>query len=405
MSDDVPDPDDLRDRLADLAERLDDAEAEAEYQAIDEELDALESDLEALEEAVEEDDDEAAEPVEEITDELDELAETLEAERGPYAEDVTGVLEGVAATVESEQWTEDGSTAVLEAVRSFLDEAALPAERDAPDEVEGVAAAIEAVVDDVEEAAFDPDDDADTIETLLTAAQTLEAAVEDAETWDDLSVREQLDARGFYDVLEHRKDYPPEWSALKAHEQAGNVDMILLAYDLLDSEFMEENCLEAFKRLGSSAALDAMMQQAQRRDRDAIEVLGRIGDDEPVDMLIEYIEEGPARPLELTILRSLGMIGSPEATQAVADRLAADDPLVRSTAARALGMIGDPRAVEPLTDVLESDDAGNARASAAWALNAIGTEPALEAASGFADDREYLVEVQAERARSALEAA
>lgn len=404
MSEDAPDPDDLRERLADLTDRLDAAEAEADYRAIDEELDAVEADLTALEEAVDEDDEEALEPVEELGDELEEVAETLEEMRGPYAEDVRAVLEAVSETVDAEEWTEDGESAVIEAVKRFVVVEGLPESPDPPEGIEEVGPRLQAIGESIGAADLDPDDDAETIETLLEAAESLRDAVDAAETWDDLSVRERLDAHGFYDVLDHRKDYPPEWSALKAHEKAGNAEMILLAYDLLDSEFMEEHCLEAFKRLGSPEALDAMVQQAQRRDRDAIEVLGRIGDEEPVDMLVEYLGEGPARPLELTILRSLGMIGSPAATQAVADRLVADDPLVRSTAARALGMIGDTRAIAPLAEALDDDEAGNVRASAAWALNAIGTHEALEAASGYADDREYLVEVQAERAREALEA-
>ncbi|MFP4590065.1 MAG: HEAT repeat domain-containing protein [Halobacteriales archaeon] len=406
MSDDAPDPDDLRERLDALAERLEEAEVEDDYQAVEDDLTDLEADVEAMEAALDEDaDDEDREPVEAIVEEVDDLAETLEAERGPYAEDVVEVLEAVAEAIAGEEWTDDGEATVLAAVGDAIDDAAVEVDADAPEDVGGAEATVGALAEAVAEAGLDPDEDAEAIASLLETAEALADAIDGAETWDDLSVREKLEVGGFYDVLDHRKDYPPEWAAIKAHEQAGNIEMILLAYDLLDSEFMTEHCLEAFKRLGSPAALDAMMQQAQRRDRDAIEVLGRIGDDEPVEMLVGFIEEGPARPLELTILRALGMIGSLEATQTVANRLLAEDPLVRSTAARALGMIGDPRAVDPLASVLEDDEAGNVRASAAWALNAIGTEAALEAAGAHAEDRAYLVEVQARRARDALEAA
>lgn len=399
MSEDTPDPDDLRERLEALSERLDAAEAEAEYQAIDEEIAGLEADVTALEEAADDED----ETAEELVEAVDELAETLETERGPYAEDVTDVLEACATTIESTEWTDRGRQTVGQSVAAFLEEDIdlLPS----PDDTEGVdaaAAAVREAADAVASAELDPDDDAETIEALLDAATALEETLDGAETWDDLSVREKLEASGFYDVLDHRKDYPPEWSALKAHEQAGNVDMILLAMDMLDSDFMQEHVLESLKRLGPEEALDAMLQLAQRRDRDAIEVLGRIGDDEPVEMLCEYLEEGTNRPLELTILQSLGRIGSEEATQTVADRLVADDPLVRSTAARTLGMIGDTRAIDPLSDVLAEDEAGTVRASAAWALTEIGTVEALEAASAFADDREYLVEVQAGRAATIL---
>lgn len=393
MSEETPDPDDLRERLEALAERLDDADTEAAYEEIEADIDELEAAVDDLE-----DDEE----IEALEDEVTELADTLEEERGPYTADVVAELESAVSTLESEEWTDDGVDAVTAAVATF-------AELDVVDEVEvaDVDAAVDALrdaIDAIEGADYDPDADAEAIQSALEAAEQLTAALEAAETWDDLSVRERLEAHGFYDVLDHRKDYPPEWSAVKAYEAEGNAEMILLALDLLDSDFMEENCIESLKRLGSPAALEPMIERANRRDRDAIEVLGRIGDDEPVDMLIEFIEEGTNRPLELTILLSLGRIGSEEATQTIANRLVAEDPLVRSTAARALGMIGDTRAIEPLADRLAEDEAGNVRGSAAWALNQIGTEAALEAASEYADDREYLVEAQATRAAQTLEA-
>lgn len=398
MSEDTPDPEDLRERLEALAARLDEAEAEADYAAVEDDLAALEAAVTAFEEAA--DDEEVAE---EIVGEVDALAEELEAARGPYVADVTAVLEGCATTVESAEWTDRGLETVEASVAAFVDEdlAGWP-DHEVADGPAGAAAAIRATAASLESAGFDPDDDAEAIQAALEAAEALAETVDGAETWDDLTVREKLEAAGFYDVLQHRKDYPPEWSALKAHEQAGNVEMILLALDLLDSDFMTENAMESLKRLGPTAALDDMLQLAKRRDRDAIEVLGRIGDDEPVEMLCGFLEEGTNRPLELTIIRALGRIGSPDASQTLADRLVAEDPLVRSTAARALGMVGDTRAIEPLADVLADDDAGNVRASAAWALNEIGTEAALDVASGYAGDREYLVEVQADRAAAAL---
>lgn len=398
MSDDTPDPEELRSRLEALAERLDEASEEAEYEAIETDLEELEADVSTLEDEVDEEDDD----VEELVDEVDDLATTLEAERGPYAEDVTDVLEDCVDTIEGEQWTERGTATVLESVEAFLGEDIDVFPGGDFDDLDGAVEAVRTVIESVSDAGLDPDDDAETIADALAAAEALEETLEAAETWDDLSIREQLEERGFYDILDHRKDYPPEWSALKAHEAAGNVEMILLAMDRLDSDYMQEHALESLKRLGSPAALEEMIQLAQRRDRDAIEVLGRIGDDEPVEILCEYIDDGANRPLELTILRALGRIGSPDATQTVADRLVAEDPLVRSTAARSLGMIGDTRAVEPLADVLAEDEAGNVRASAAWALGTIGTENALEIASEYDGDQTYLVEVQATRARERL---
>lgn len=400
MTEDTPDPDDLRERLDALGERLDAAAVEADYVDIEDEIETLEADVTALEEATDDED----ELVEELADEVQDLAATLEEERGPYADDVTDILEGCIATIEGEEWTDVGRETVIESVQAFLEEEidVLP-DAAVGGDLGGASEAITAAIAVIDEASLDPDEDAGTIEALLEAAEALEATLEQAETWDDLSVREKLEVSGFYDILDHRKDYPPEWSAIKAHEQAGNVEMILLAIDLLDSEFIQENAMESLKRLGHPGSLDAVLELAERRDRDAIEVLGRIGDDEPVEMLCEFVEDGTNLPLELTILRSLGRIGSPEATQLLANRLVTDDPLIRSTAARALGMVGDTRAIEPLANVLAEDDSGNVRGSAAWALNEIGTEAALEVASRYADDREYLVEVQAGRAQTALD--
>ena len=402
MTENAPDPDDLRERLAALTERLDAAELEEEYIEIDEELSAIETTLDELEEAL--DDDEEDEALDELTAELADLESTLEDERGPYAEDIIEMLESVSATVVDEDWTENGQTAVLEAVGAFAETEGDAFDGvDQPDDLEGAGDVIDTVSESLADADLHPDEDAEAIATALEAAQSLSDAVDAAETWSDLTVREKLEARGFYDILQHRKDYPPEWSALKAHEQEGNVEMILLAHELLDSAFMKEHCIEALKRLGPSEALEPMMQLAQRRRPEAIDVLGRIGDDEPVEMLIGFVEEGPNRPLELVLLQTLGRIGSEDATQTVANRLLADDPLVRSVAARSLGMIGDTRAIDPLSNALAEDDADNVRGSAAWALNEIGTEDALEAiVEQGSDDRAYLVEAQVTRARATL---
>ena len=117
------------------------------------------------------------------------------------------------------------------------------------------------------------------------------------------------------------------------------------------------------------------------------------------------LDDGGDVELEQTSLRALGAIGSEESTEPVAQRLAADDPTIRSSAARALGMIGDTRAIDPLGDVLADDDDDSVRASAAWALNQIGTERAREAAAAYADDAAYIVQVEAQKAQAATESA
>jgi len=270
-----------------------------------------------------------------------------------------------------------------------------------------LAAELEHVAEIIADTDLDPDEDAETIATLLSGVEELSDALEDAEEWDDLTVRKKLDAQGFYDVLtpKNKKDYPVEWGAVKLYEKAymdGDEDavgMILLALEKFESDFMEENVLDSLERIAPPEAFDEMHQRAQKRNQHPVRILGRIGDERAVDTLVEFVDGGDIA-LRKTTLRALGAIGSEEATQPIANQLVDDNPEVRSTAARALGLVGDTRAIDPLADVLAEDDADEVRASAAWALNQIGTERALEVAAEYADDRSYIVQVEAEKAAS-----
>lgn len=393
------DVDALRERLSAIETQLDEAETEDDLDEVEAEIQSLESDLEAAD-LPEPDDEDEEPPAEEIEAEKGDLEDRLEEQRGPYAADVVDEIETAIDEIEESEWTDDGAAELATAVDEFLEAAGADLDESftaAGEESEDLAAALETVRDAIEDAGLDPDDDAETITSLLEDAEELNAAIEDAETWDDLSVREQLDATGYYDVLDHRKDYPPEWGALKVHEKRGNVDMILLALDKLDSDFMEEHCLEALARMGPEEAVEPMLQRAQKRDQDAIEILGKIGDDEPIDTLVEYIEGDSNPGLQKVTLKALGEIGSDAVTQDVADKLVSDNDAIRSRAARALGMIGDTRAIDPLADALEDDDSDTVRASAAWALNQIGTEAALDVVTEYRNDRHYLVQTEAEK--------
>jgi HEAT repeat protein len=257
---------------------------------------------------------------------------------------------------------------------------------------------MEAAAETVTDAGLDADEDAEAIAALLEAADELEGDVEAATAWSDLSVREQLDAHGYYDVLDHRKDFPPEWGALKVWEKRDRADMVLLALEKFESDFMEEHCLEALERMAPEAALDEMVDMAQKRNRDAIRILGKIASEEPVEGLLNYVGDDNDPLLRTATLKALGEIGSEEATQGVAGALAADEPEVRSRAARSLGLIGDTRAIDPLADLLAEDDDDQVRASAAWALNQIGTERARDVVADYDDDRAYVVQTEAEKA-------
>ncbi|WP_435348979.1 HEAT repeat domain-containing protein [Haloarchaeobius sp. HRN-SO-5] len=388
--------DSLEERLDAIAEELDAAETEADLDAVEADLDAVEADLEAATFPEPEDEDEA-DPAEELESRLSDLRDELEAQRGPYAEDVVANVEEAKSTVEDTRWTEQGEGEVLDAVEAFLAHDRLDVDGSVSD-VDDVGDRLDDAAASVEAMNLDPDEDETAITDLLEASEALLQGIEDAQAWDDLSVREMLAHHGFYDVVDHRKDFPPEWNAIKAFERDMNAEKILVGLEHFESDFMESHCLDALERLGAEEALEPMTQRAQRRDKPAIRVLGKIGSEEPVDTLVEYVDADSDPALQKVTFRALGEIGSEEATQPIANKLAAEDAMTRSRAARALGLLGDTRAIEPLSDVLSDDEDDTVRASAAWALNQIGTDRALEALVDYTEDRSFLVQDEAQKA-------
>ena len=405
--------------VAEFESRLDDAEAslaaastEAGLDGVENTLDDIEADLEDadLPEPDEDDeDDEAEDPRADLEERLSDLRSDLEAKRGPYDEDVVALLEEAAGTLRESEWTDDGADEAVAAVDGFLESVAEEVDVDAsgesgPDDPEAGADAVESVADAIGNAGLDADDDAETIASLLEIAETLQDDLEAAEVWSDLSVREQLAAEGFYDVLssDNRKDFPPEWNAIKVFAKQGDVEPILLALDKLgDSDFMEEYVFEQLIWLGRDAApaFEEMHQRSQKRNKDPIRILGKIANDEACETLHDFIDGDGDVQLQKVTLRALGEIGSEDSTQPVAQRLDAESASVRSAAARSLGLIGDTRAIAPLSDVLGDDEeADEVRASAAWALRQIGTADALDAAAEYADDQSYIVQAEAEKA-------
>jgi len=398
--------DTLDERLNQADEDLDAAETEADLDAVEADLDSLEEDIEAAdlpEPDEDEDDEDAEDPRAEFEDRLADLRDRLEDQRGPYAEDVTASVEETGSTIADTRWTEDGLPDVVDAVETFLatvgDELGESFAAEGED-ADALAAALDEAAEAIESADLDPDEDTETIEALLEATEELTDDVEAAEEWDDLTVRQQLDAQGFYDVLEseNRKDFPPEWNAIKVYEKLGEPEPILLGLETFDSDFMEENILDTLIRMAPEEAFDAIHQRAQKRNKKPVQILGKIGDDRACETLHDFIDGDGDPALQKITLRALGEIGSEESTQPVANRLDADNYEVRSAAARALGLLGDTRAIEPLADVLEDDEADEVRASAAWALNQIGTERALEVLTEYTDDRAYIVQAEAGKA-------
>ncbi|QUO48448.1 HEAT repeat domain-containing protein [Halorubrum ruber] len=431
----------LNEYLDEIAERLEAAETEADLDDVEALLDDAETGIEGADlPEPDEDDEDADDPRGDLEDRVAELRDGVEEARGPYGEDVIDAIEAASGTVADTEWTEDGHEDVAAAVASFVDEAADAideAAADAIDEadedpeallgeaaddeetaaagpipVDQLTAALDAVAAAVAEAGFDADEDADAIAALLEATDDLEAGLDDAEEWDDLETHEQLRAQGYYDVLGHYKDFPVEWAALKEHEAQGNVDMILLALDSLQSEFMERHCLEAFERMGKRGKTEDSVQEilgrAEKRDQPAIRILGKMAAAKATDTLVEYVGEDSNPQLQKTVFKALGEIGAPEAVQPLANQLDPDgdtDELVRPHAARALGLIGDARAVDPLADALEDDPSDDVRAAAGWALRQIGTREALEAVAEYADEHSFVVSTEGEKAERALDEA
>ncbi|WP_137289982.1 HEAT repeat domain-containing protein [Natronorubrum halophilum] len=407
--------------VEDLETDLEAAETEDDLDVVEAEIDSFREEFEEIEipdpPEPEDDDDEDDKDEEEITPEeelqeryddiesdVSDLESDLEDQRGPYGADVVDAINGASGSITNARWTEEGNAELIEAVDDFLDDVndLLGSAVTLTNEGEGVPEQLEGTLDEaagaVQAAELDADDDAETIAGLLDATDDLESDIDDATEWTDLKIREQLRREGYYDVLDHVKDYPPEWHALKVHEKRGNVEMILLALETFGSDFMEEHCMEALERMGPEEAIEPMVQKANRRDTAAMAILGKIGveDDEVVETLLDYVDSNPT--LQQPAFRALGEIGAEEAVQPIANQLVDDNPDVRSWAARALGLIGDTRAIEPLADVLEDDDEDRVRASAAWALNRIGTRDALEIVADYGDDRAYLVQAEAEKA-------
>jgi HEAT repeat protein len=396
-------------RLDDLEAALEAAETEADLDGLEADADAFEADLGDAEFPVpepEDDEEEPENPKEPLEDRLSDLRDGIEDQRGPYGEDVEGDAADAAARIRDTRWTRDGKPDVRAAVETFLETsgAELGEGFDPDGEDDGaMAETVEAVGETAADGRLDADEDAATIAALLEAVEELGTALDDAEEWDDLEIAEQLRREGFYDRLtpETRKDFPPELGVVRIAEAESDPEPILMALESLDSEFMQENCIDALRRLGPEEALEPMQELAQRRDQGAIEVLGKIGDERAVETLVEFVDSGNP-PLQKVTIRALGEIGSEEASQAIANAMADENPDVRSIAARALGLVGDTRAIEPLSARLADEgEADEVRASAAWALVRIGTERALRAAAEYADDRVYTVQHEAELAREA----
>jgi len=393
----------LKQRLDGAAETIEAAETEADLDDAEALLEGIEADLaDVTAPAGGDETDEEDGPEAPLRNRLDELRDSIETQRGPYAEEVAEELDSLVQTIQTTEWTEEGLLDVGSAVERYVETVEETLGRSFTVDTgnsETIVTGLSDVSAAIEATELHPDEDEDAIATLLAGAADLDDALEDAQVFGDLEIREQLRRMGFYDVLtpRNRVDFPPEWNAVKIYASRGEAEPILTALDKLDSDFMQDNILDALEQFAPPEAVEEIQALAKRRNKQPVRILGRIGDDRACEMLEGFLG-GRDIELEKTTLWALGCIGSPESTEPVAQRLAADNPEVRSAAARALGLLGDSRAIDPLVDRLAGDDDNRVRASAAWALNQIGTERALAAVADYADDRSYLVQAEAQKA-------
>ncbi len=393
MAGDAPTAASIRERATALEEALEAAETESELDDIEPRLDELEADVETLAATLTEqetDDDTEAESEQPDIDALEETVETLRATltdcRGPYASDVVDTLEEAISSIKTQELTANGRVAVQSAVNEALSEMDVAVDQLTADNpaVAPIIEHLSTVQERIAARETDPDADADWIQRHLAAVDALTEAIDDAEVWDDLTVQQKLEQQGFYDIVEERRDFPPELSAIKAYEKRGEAEPILLALDMLDSDFMEEYCMEALGRLRATEAVDELTSRANRRNETAIEALGRIGSDEAVDALLKHIDGNLA--LQVASLRALGQVGSPEPVPDIAEvATTGETAQVRSMAARALGMIGDTRAIPVLEQLLTDDNNPIVRQNAGWALSQIQTPRALAAVERHPD--------------------
>ncbi|HII06056.1 MAG TPA: hypothetical protein HA349_01690 [Methanotrichaceae archaeon] len=85
---------------------------------------------------------------------------------------------------------------------------------------------------------------------------------------------------------------------------------------------------------------------------------------------------------------SLGKSGDPQAVDPLIEALKDEHPGVRANAAEALGAVGDPKAIDPLTEVVREDDDKSTRYYAARALGYIGDTRAVDLLIDALEDEE-----------------
>ncbi len=156
--------------------------------------------------------------------------------------------------------------------------------------------------------------------------------------------------------------------------------------DLLKTEEVAARkvVIEILGKLRDAAAVDVLIEQLQQRSeevrRAAVKALGEIGDLRAVPALISTLKNDRRKRVRADAATSLGLL---RAKDAVIPLMQALDPTrekkrwVRRSAAEALGLIGDPQAQEALMDAL-NDKEKVVRVAAMFGLYKLGDTKSLE---------------------------
>jgi HEAT repeat protein len=113
-----------------------------------------------------------------------------------------------------------------------------------------------------------------------------------------------------------------------------------------------------------------------------------------VRALVERLRD-PSAEVRQTAARALGNLRIREASEPLAAALGDEVLTVRLEAVASLGKIGDPRGLQPLAAVLDDPEL---RASAIWALGAIGDRGAVPLLKPLAEHPDGVVRFNARRA-------
>ncbi|MDY6775072.1 MAG: HEAT repeat domain-containing protein [Halobacteria archaeon] len=210
---------------------------------------------------------------------------------------------------------------------------------------------------------------------------------------DSPSTRDELDDLGFYD--NEFTEFPPELSGIKRFKVEGKTEPLVESLDVFEANFLREEVIEALGRIGDPDAVDRLLDEVDDADMrlDAIEALARIGSPKASEKLQELLDPEANVPdnVRAKAADALGEIGDEGATETLVESLELESVRLREAASDALGKIGDEDAVEGLERLLEEETHESVRVSAAKSLSEIGNDRARQVLDGYSDDTNELV--------------